>query len=72
MSDAKQRFRWFNVSSPVMRPWRQYVRLWNCFNRHTATGEHYWGFGVLQFNKRHLFYVGFEGVSILFIGESSK
>lgn len=46
------------------------VTLFEVFNRVCADGDHYWGIGILQFGQRWLFYVGYNGVSILFIGKS--
>jgi hypothetical protein len=43
-------FRWFNVSSK----WYRNVRLYNLFNRHANDGSHWWGFGIIQYRKRHL------------------
>lgn len=64
--------RWFSVPSPMWRipGTRSRVRLWNCFNRHTSDGDHWWGFGVLQIGRRHLFCVAFSGISVLFIGQT--
>ena len=64
--------RWFNVSGPCFKlAWRRRVNflwLWNCFNRRTADGDHWWGVGVLQVGHRHLLYMGHSGISILFLG----
>jgi hypothetical protein len=66
---------WFNISAPY---WvfhvgnrRVSMRLWNLFNRVTSDGQHWWGFGVLQIGKRHLFYIGYNSVSMLFVGQSA-
>jgi len=65
---------WFNVGAPIwvirFKSKRIYVRLWNLFNRVESGGQHWWGFGVLQINNRHLFYIGYNSVSIAFIGRS--
>lgn len=67
--------RWFNVSGPTFvirhRQRVNFVWLWNAFNRYTADGEHWWGFGLFQVGNRHLFFVGFCGVSIAFIGRTT-
>ena len=64
--------RWFNVGAPAFRIGKRgpLVVLWNLFNHHTNTGEHWWGAGLLQVGNRHLFYVGYSGVSLLFIGRT--
>lgn len=55
---------WFNVSAPVWlipaphRAGKVFVRLWNLHRRHSAKDGKWWGFGLLQIDKRHLFYVG--------------
>jgi hypothetical protein len=68
--------RWFNWSAPGI-PIRRgkrgiigYVWLWNLFNR-VSTDGHFWGVGVLQIQNRHLFFIGDQGISILFIGRTS-
>lgn len=66
----RAKFRWFNISAPPVKIRRQYVRLWNLFNRHTNDGEHWWGVGVLSINRRHLFFVGYCGVRVCFIGKT--
>jgi hypothetical protein len=67
-------WRWFNASAPqLLFRWLDRcicMRLYNCFNHHTADGEHWWGVGILQIARRHLFYVGDSGISILFLGQS--
>lgn len=64
---------WFNLSSPYISKHKRglWVRPWNAFNRVTADGDHFWGFGILQVGKRHLFCIGTSGVSILFIGKTA-
>lgn len=69
-------WRWFNISGPcfiVRLPHARvtFIHVWTLFNRHTADGEHWWGVGVLQVGKRHLFYIGHSGVSALFFGAPS-
>lgn len=66
------RLDWFNVSSPYWRIGRRriLIRPWNLFNRRTNDGDHWWGFGLLQIGRRHLFFVGHCGVSLLFIGQT--
>ncbi len=68
--------RWFNLSGPSFKiglPNNRvnFLWLWNAFNRHTAEGDHWWGVGVLQIGHRHLFFVGFCGISIAFIGKTA-
>ncbi len=64
--------RWFNVDGPLLAlycPWFSLsMRPWAAFNRRCADGSHYWGFGLLQVNKRFLFAHMFSGTSVLFIG----
>ena len=67
---------WFNWSAPEI-PIRHrkrgiiaYVWLWNLFNR-ISTDGHFWGVGVLQIQNRHLLYIGYNGISICFIGRTS-
>ena len=57
---------WFNASCPSMKLGSLHIRLWNVFNRRAAAG-HWWGVGLLQIGKRHLFYVGDSGVYPLFL-----
>jgi hypothetical protein len=64
------RLRWFNASSPALLVGNVYLRAWNVFNRVCADGNHYWGIGVLQIQRRHLFYIGDSAVSVLFMGQS--
>lgn len=61
---------WFNWSAPVWRIGRTRVRLWNLFNRRSTQG-HWWGVGLLQIGKRHLLFVGHDGVRALFLGETA-
>lgn len=70
MTALRSRWRWFNLDGPSFKVMGRRVRLWNAFNRHTNDGDHWWGFGVLQVNRRHLFFVAFSGVSVLFIGQT--
>ena len=62
--------RWFNLHPDFYTVWGLNVKLFNCFNRHTDEGEHFWGFGVLQIGSRHLFCVSTSGVSVLFLGRT--
>jgi hypothetical protein len=64
-----QNVRWFNLSDPwVLGKYRKpSIRLWNCFNRHTRDGDHFWGIGVLQMGARHLLYMGFDQVAMGFV-----
>lgn len=60
---------WFNIGAPALvlrwgRSGLAYVWLWDCFNR-ASEGAHYWGVGLLHIGKRSLFYVGHEGVDVL-------
>jgi hypothetical protein len=41
----------------------------NAMNLNLSSG-HFWGFGLLQIGRRHLFFIGNVGISILFIGET--
>ncbi len=63
--------RWFNIGAPALivqwRGTRHHVWLWNCFNRRCADGDHYWGVGALRVNTRDLFYIGHEGMCVLFV-----
>ena len=67
--------RWFNLGAPVIRvriPGRFFpvrIKLWNLF-RNCSNYGHQWGIGLLQIGKRHLFFVGFCGVSVLFFGKT--
>ena len=60
---------WFNVGSPALLLNRLYIRAWNLHNR-VSTDGHFWGIGILQISSRHLFYIGHDSVSILFIGKT--
>ena len=62
--------KWFNANPNLNRTKKgTYWSLFNLFNRVSNQG-HFWGFGVLQIGSRHLFFIGSEGVSILFIGKA--
>lgn len=65
----RSNWRWFNWSPPFFRVGGRPVKLWNIFNRCSTEG-HWWGVGVLQVGHRHLFFIGWCGVSIMFIGET--
>ena len=56
---------WFNLN-PGFKPGRRW-KVFNAFFRR-STERTWWGFGVLQMGKRHLFFVGNVGISILFFG----
>jgi hypothetical protein len=61
---------WFNLSGPtwIIRTRRRlFVSPLVLFNRVATFGEHWWGFGVLRINRRALFYVGHDGVSVCFV-----
>jgi hypothetical protein len=60
-------WRWFNVSAPWLRFRDQRVRVrpWNLFHRDSTDGR-FWGFGVLQVNRRHLFFWGSSGLWVAF------
>ena len=61
-------FNWFNLNpKPNLQIRGSYIKWFNCFDRDSNSG-HFWGLGLLQINKRHLFYIGHSGISILFIG----
>lgn len=62
---------WFNLGCPKIKVFGRNVWLWNCFNRKTSDGDHWWGVGLLQVGSRHLFFVGHCGVSVLFVGKTS-
>jgi hypothetical protein len=62
--------RFFNLSTPWWRIGRHHVRLLQVFNRDTTVG-HFWGIGVLQIGHRHLLYVGWQGVRVLFLGRTA-
>jgi len=55
--------RWFDASAPhwlIPAPHRSgkfTLRLWNLWRRYSREG-HWWGFGILQIGRRHLFYLG--------------
>ena len=55
---------WFNLSSPMWlipaphRSGKVCVRLWNLHRRHSAKDGKWWGAGLLQIDRRHLFYLG--------------
>jgi hypothetical protein len=64
--------RWFNLGAPAVwvrgltrRP--VIVWLWDCFNRHTADGAHFWGVGLLNVNGRCLLYVGHDHADVAFV-----
>lgn len=59
-------FNWFNVSFGKVGSFK----LFNLFNR-VSTDGHWWGFGVFQYRRRHLFFIGTAGVSVLFIGQTT-
>ena len=61
--------KWFNISPDFFKLFGQYIKLYNCFNRVSNDG-HFGGVGILQVGRRHLFFVGSVGISILFIGET--
>lgn len=59
---------WFNLNPGFKRTiFGANFKWFNCFNRVNSI-FHTWGFGIIQIGRRHLFYVGSNGVSILFIG----
>lgn len=70
MSRLRRRWRWFNIGGPRITIAGHSVRLWNCFNRHTNDGEHWWGVGVIQVGRRHLFCLAHSGKSIFFLGKT--
>lgn len=67
--------RWFNISSPFLTArWRRghlFLRLWNLYNRRAVQG-HFWGFGILQINSRHLLYIGHDSFHLLFLGRGGE
>jgi hypothetical protein len=65
-------WKWFNISSQSYM-WRgSFLKLINLFNRENPdnSDDHWWGFGLLQVNQRHLFYIGHSGISIFWIGKT--
>ena len=63
---------WFNISLPCVSfslGWHRVfsVRLWECFNRECADGEHYWGFVLLNINGRALLSITHDGARGLFL-----
>lgn len=66
----RHRFRLSTEGRMLRKPY-VYFKLFNCFNYYLVDGPHCWGFGLLQFGSRHLFFVGFCGVSILYIGRTT-
>lgn len=61
---------WFNVTIGESWVSGRRVTLFEAFNHVCADGDYYWGIGILQFGQRWLFYIGYDSVSILFIGRS--
>lgn len=57
---------WFNAGFGKIGKFK----LFNLFRRITNEGEHWWGFGVCQYGKRHLFYFGHSGISVFWIGQT--
>jgi hypothetical protein len=62
---------WFNLGGPCVKVGKRpiFVWLWNAFNRVTDA-DHWWGVGVMQIGRRHLCYIGHNGISIAFIGKT--
>ena len=60
---------WFNLKSPTFKVLGKTVKLWNLFNR-VSEDAHWWGVGLLQVGKRHLFLAHHGGVCLLFLNES--
>lgn len=58
---------WFNIGFGRIGRFK----LFNLFNRVSQDDGHWWGFGVCQYGRRHLFFVGTAGVSILWIGQTA-
>lgn len=52
-------YRWFNLHRGFIHIFGLRVKLFNAFNRVCESGAHYWGFGILQINRHHLFFVGY-------------
>jgi len=48
---------WCNVSAKPLHVRGRIVRLWNLYHRRSTEG-HWWGVGILQIDRRHLFFVG--------------
>ena len=70
LEEEKMTLHWFNITIGDGNILGRRVTLFEAFNRVCADGDHYWGIGVLQLGQRWLFYVGYNSVSILFIGKS--
>jgi hypothetical protein len=56
---------WFNVGSRVHKISGFNIWLWNCFRRKNEDFDN-WGFGFIQIGDRHLFYIGWDRISVLF------
>lgn len=65
-------FNWFNLNPKFNgKLFGRYLFKWfNCFRR-VSVGGTYWGIGILQVENRHLFYIGFNGMSVLWIGTTN-
>jgi hypothetical protein len=70
--------RWFNISAPyVAVQWRRRhffsFKLFSTFNK-VSTEGHFWGVGLLQINRRHLFWLGDQGRGVrllaFFLGQT--
>lgn len=57
---------WFNVGFGQIGRFK----LFNLFHRVVNTGQRFWGIGVCQYKRRHFFFVGTSGISILWIGKT--
>ncbi len=57
----------FNISPRFIHTFGVIWKPYNCFNRVTSDGDHWWGIGLFQIQGRHLFYIGSAGLSVLFI-----
>lgn len=53
-------YRWFNLHPQFIHIFGLRVKLFNAFNRVCESGDHYWGFGILQVNGYHLFLVAYD------------
>lgn len=63
-------FNWFNLNPEFNgKVFGRNFKWFNCFRRLVEGNTLYWGIGLLQIGKRHLFYIGQSSISILYIGK---
>jgi hypothetical protein len=58
--------KWFNFGTDFLHTFGILWKPLNAFNRESVDG-HWWGFGILQIQSRHLFYVGDGGIWLFFV-----